>query len=199
MFEVRSALAGVRPASGRDGADGSRRVLLGEMPLGSLLQVGAYPGAAARVAGEVSSVLGGPLPESSAVAAVVGGHQIFRIAPDQYWIRTPDAGLGARLRTHLALDAGSVTPLDGARTCIVIGGPAARALLGRLVAVDVDPTVFRIGCFAQTPIHHVGGLVHRAGADRYEFLALRSFAADIWEVIADAALFFGYDLVGGPS
>jgi heterotetrameric sarcosine oxidase gamma subunit len=197
MFEARSALVSVMPASGRDGADGRRRLLLGEAPLGSLVQVGIYPGAAALVAGAAAAMLGGALPESTVSAARLGDHLAFRVAADQYWIRTPDTSLAGRLRARLARDAASVTPLDGARTCMLIGGPAARNLLGRLVAIDVDPSVFEIGHFAQAPIHHLSGLLYRAGPERYEFIALRTFAAYTWEVIEDAARFFGYDIASG--
>lgn len=193
MFEARSALAGVMPGCGRDGADGRRRLRLGEAPLGSLVQVGVYPGGAPPVT--LPAILGGPLPESAAAAARMGSHLVFRIAADQYWVRTTDTALGGRLRAGLSSNAASVTPLDGARACIIIEGPAARDLLGRLVAVDVHPSVFEVGRFAQTPIHHIGGLLHRATAERYEFIALRSFAASTWEVIEDAARFFGYELL----
>ncbi len=193
MFEARSALAGVMPGSGRDGADGRRRVRLGEAPLGSLVQVGLYRAGAPP--GAVPAIVGGPLPESPAAAARIGAHLVFRIAADQWWVQTTDTTLAGRLRAGLSSNAASVTPLDGARACIVIEGPAGRELLGRLVAVDVDPSVFGVECFAQTPIHQVGGLLHRARTERYEFIALRSFAASAWEVIEDAARFFGYELL----
>lgn len=195
MFEARSALTQVLPPSGRDGADGRRQVLLGEIALGSFMQLGLYPGQAARVASAVVAVLGEPLPESATQASSNGPHTVFRIARDQFLMRTPDVDLFQGLRAAVPADAASLTLLDGARTCIGIGGPAARELLGRLVAVDVDPAVFVVGRFAQTPIHHVGGLLYRAAAEHYEFLALRTYAQATWEVIEDAARFFGYDLI----
>lgn len=196
MFETRSALASVMPAAGRDGAAGERRLRLGEAALGSLTQIGVYPGGAALVAAPASAALGGPLPESKVAASRTGEHVAFRIAADQYWIRSRSAGLAARLRAGLPEHAASVTPLDGSRSCIVIEGAAARSLLGRLVAVDVEPSVFGVGQFAQVPIHHVGGLLHRTGPERYEFIALRTYAASTFEVIEDAARFYGYHLVG---
>jgi sarcosine oxidase subunit gamma len=119
----------------------------------------------------------------------------MRIAPDQYWVLGGESGLDARLRSALSSDAGSVTSLDGARTRLLIEGGPARALLGRLVAIDLDPTVFPVGGFAQTGIHHVAGLLLRASDDRYEFFAPRTFAASTWEVLTDAARSFGYEIV----
>jgi heterotetrameric sarcosine oxidase gamma subunit len=199
MLEARSALASVLPASGRDGADGRRQLRLGEAPLGSMVQIGVYPAGAVPLAVASPALLGGPLPESPAVAGRRDGHVAFRIAADQYLIRTPSADLAGCLRAGLPVDAASVTSLDGSRSCIVMEGPVARSLLGRLVAIDLDPSVFGVDHFALTPIHHVGGLLYRAGDDRYEFIALRTFAASTFEVIEDAARFFGYDLFGERS
>ena len=196
MFEARSALTQVLPLSGRDGADGRRRVLLGELFVGSLVQLGIYSGQAARAASAAIGVLGGPLPESATQASCHGPHTVFRIAHDQFLIRTPDLDLARGLRAAVPTDAASLTLLDGARTCVGIAGPAAREVLARLVAVDVDPAIFRVGRFAQTPIHHVGGLLYRAAVEQYEFLALRTYAQATWEAIEDAARFFGYDLIG---
>lgn len=204
MFEARSALAQVLPRSGRDGVDGRRALQLGEVPLGSLVQLGFHAARNAEVAADAgpaaalaaaAAVLGGPLPHSPVEAALLGPHRLFRIARDQVLIRTPESGLAQRLRAALTPAAASITPLDGARTCIALCGPAVRELLARLVAVDLHPAVFAVGHFAQTPIHHVGGLLHRRAADAYEFLALRTYAQATWEVIEDAARSFGYDLI----
>lgn len=195
MLESRSALESYSSQPGVDGADGQRTLRLGEIAETRLVQVGVYPGCAARVGAEVSPVLGGRLPDSSVRAASADGHLIMRIAPDQYWILSGESGLDARLRSAISPDAGSVTSLDGARTRLLVEGRTARALLGRLVAIDLEPTVFPVGGFAQTGIHHVAGLLLRASEDRYEFFALRTFAASTWEVLTDAARSFGYEIV----
>jgi heterotetrameric sarcosine oxidase gamma subunit len=186
---------GRRTQPGLDGADGRRALRLGEVADARLVHLGVFPGGAARVAAAVLPVLGGPLPDSPVCAAVAGDHLTMRIAPDQYWVLGGESGLDRRLRAAIPADAGCVTSLDGARTRLLIEGQAARALLGRLVAIDLDPTVFPINGFAQTGIHHVAGLLLRASEDRYEFFALRTFAASTWEVLLDAARSFGYDIV----
>jgi sarcosine oxidase subunit gamma len=119
----------------------------------------------------------------------------MRIAPDQYWVVGGASGLDQRLRSAIPADAGSVTSLEGARTRLLLEGKAARALLSRLVPIDLDPPVFPINGFAQTGIHHVAGLLFRASEDRYEFFALRTFAVSTWEVVLDAARSFGYEIV----
>jgi heterotetrameric sarcosine oxidase gamma subunit len=195
VLKSRSALESYRAQPGLDGADGRRVLRLGEVADTRLVQLGVYPGGAARVAAGVLPVLGGQLPDSSVCAAVVGGHLTMRIAPDQYWVLGGESGLDRRLRSAIPADAGCVTSLDEARTRLLVEGRAARALLGRLVAIDLDPTVFPINGFAQTGIHHVGGLLLRSSEDRYDFFALRTFAASTWEVLLDAARSFGYEIV----
>ena len=197
MFKSRSALESYRAHPvGNSVKTGSRAVQLGEVTDSRLLHLGVYPGGAAGVAAGASEVLGGPLPESSVRAAATADHLIMRIAPDQYWVLGGKSGLGldARLRSAIPVDAGSVTSLDQARTRMLIEGPAARALLGQLVPIDLDPTVFPLYGFAQTGIHHVAGLLLRTGEDRYEFLALRTYAASTWEVLIDAARSFDYEI-----
>lgn len=197
MLESRSALESFR-GQGTNGADTHPAVRLGETPGTQLLHIGVYPGAGAtaRVAAGASVVLGGALPDSPTRTATAGNHLVFRIAPDQFWVLgSGEPALEARLRAAIPADAGCVTSLDGARTRLFVEGTRARELLGRLVPIDLDPTVFPVGGFAQTGIHHVAGLLLRANEDRYEFFALRTFAAFTWEVLVDAARPFGYEIV----
>lgn len=201
MLKSRSALESYRVNADVDGADGRGAALrLGEITHTHLIQLGVYPGGAARVAAGVLPILGEPLPDSSVCAAVTGDqgdYLIMRIALDQYWVLGggEDSVLEERLRSAIPTDVGCVTSLDGARTRLLVEGQAARALLGRLVAIDLDPNVFPVNGFAQTGIHHVGGLLLRVSEDRYEFFALRTYAASTWEVLLDAARPFSYEIV----
>ena len=201
MLDSRSALESFRSRGVHSAnANGRSAVRLGEVTNTQLLHIGVYPGAgaAARVTAGVSAVLGGTLPDSPVLTAAAGNHLMFRIAPDQFWVLgggEPAPGLEARLRAAIPADAGCVTSLDGARTHLFVEGPRARDLLGRLVPIDLHPSVFPVSSFAQTGIHHVAGLLLRANEDRYEFFALRTFAAFTWEVLVDAAHPFGYEIV----
>ena len=195
MLKSRSALESYRAQPGVDGTVGHGALRLGEVAQTRLVHVGVYPGGAARVVAEVQPVLGAPLPDSPVRAAAAGSHLVMRIAPDQFWVLGGEPGLAARLRSAISPDAGSVTSLDGSRTRLLVEGHPARALLSRLVAIDLDPAVFPVGGFAQTGIHHVAGLLFRARDDRYEFFALRTFAASTWEVLIDAARSFGYEIM----
>jgi heterotetrameric sarcosine oxidase gamma subunit len=194
MLEARSAIAGPLARGGRDGADGRRRLRLGERRGWHLVQLGHYAVTAPAFEAAVRGVLGHELPHSPREAHHAGPDVVMRVAPDQYWLLTADAGRTAALASAVPGDVGSVLPLSASRTCIVVDGSDARTLLAKLVPLDLHPAAFAVGCFAQTGMHHVGGLLYRAGADRYEYLALRTYAATMWEAIADAALPFGYEI-----
>jgi heterotetrameric sarcosine oxidase gamma subunit len=170
-------------------------VRIGEVENARLLHLGVYPGEATRLAAAVLPVLGGPLPDSPVRATVLADRLVMRIAPDQYWVLNGESGLEARLRSAIPSDAGCVTSLDQARTRLLIEGPSARTLLGKLVAVEVDPTIFPVGGFAQTGIHHVAALLLRANHDRYELFVPRTFAAFTWEVLVDAATPLGCEVI----
>ena len=88
-----------------------------------------------------------------------------------------------------------MTALSHSRTRVVIEGACARAVLRKGIPLDFDPDVFRVDQAALTGLHHTPILVHRAGADRYEIYAMRSFALGVWEWLIDAALEYGYDIV----
>lgn len=195
MLKSYSALESFRGQSTK-GANAHPAVRLGEVVDTRLLHIGVYQGAGSRVAIGASAVLGGSLPDSPIRAATAGNHLIFRIAPDQYWVLgSGEPALEARLREAIPADGGCITSLDGARTHLFIEGRRARDLLGRLVPIDLHLSVFPVSGFAQTGIHHVPGLLLRASEDRYEFFALRTFAAFTWEVLVDAARPFGYEIV----
>jgi heterotetrameric sarcosine oxidase gamma subunit len=194
VFKSRSALESFRARPDAEGGAGPRSLRLGEIVGTPLIQLGAYPGGAAGLKAAVLPILGEALPESSNRAATTGAQFIMRIAPDQYWIVGGAPKLDARLRNSIPSEVGCVTVLDGARTRLSIEGQAARRLLSRLVSIDLHPNNFPIDGFAQTGIHHVGGLLLRVGENCYEFFALRTFAASIWEVLLDAARPFGYEI-----
>jgi sarcosine oxidase subunit gamma len=201
MLEARSAIDGPLARGGHDGADGRRRLRLGELRGYQLVQLGHYAGTAPACAVAMGAALGHELPQSSREVCHAGADVLMRIAPDQYWLITTDRARAATLDAAMPADVGAVLCLTASRTRIVIEGADARAVLAKLLPLDLHPTVFPVGCFAQTGMHHVGGLLYRAGADRYDYFALRTYGATMWEAIADAALPFGYEtfIDGGPA
>ncbi|HUL05568.1 MAG TPA: sarcosine oxidase subunit gamma family protein [Candidatus Acidoferrum sp.] len=199
MFESRSALANALEKGGRDGADGKRRCRLGELRGQVLLQVAGFPATIAEVERALLPVLGVALPQTLRDTVAVGGGRVFRTGPEQFWIVGPSNdgdGAEAQLRQVIPAAIGAVTSLSHSRTRIVIDGACARDVLRKAIPLDFDPDVFRVGEAALTGLHHTPILIHRAGADRYELYAMRSFALSVWEWLTDAALEYGYDIAG---
>jgi methylglutamate dehydrogenase subunit D len=195
MFERRSALASALQAGGRDGADGTRRIRLGERRGWSLVQIGAFAGRSAELERAVTPLLGAALPTRLGEAASAGGRRLLKIGPAQFWIlRAEGDDLASRLQAAIAPRVGTVTPLSHSRTCILVEGEGARELLAKGIAIDFDSDAFQVGQFAQTGLHHTPILVLRSGEHRYEIFVLRSFALAIWDWLTDAALPLGYEI-----
>jgi len=200
MAERRSALASALARGGRDGADGRRRLRLGEIRGWSLVQVVAYAGRREEVERILLSLVGGRLPARADEVIDAAGLRLMRTGPEQIWIIGHDGGgLERQLLQAISSDLGAVTPLSHSRTRISIEGEAAGAVLMKGVPLDFHPDSFRIDQAALTGLHHTPVLIHRAGVSRFEIYAMRSFAESVWEWLADAALEFGYEVVPGDA
>lgn len=194
MFRRQSALREVLKSHGQDGADGRRRLRLGESRGWNLVQVAAFATTMTEMESAVRPLLGTSLPPTVGVATRTGNRCLLKTGPEQFWIITRDGeDLTPQLHATVASSTGAVTPLSHSRTCIFVEGQAARELLFGF-AIDFHPDVFLPGRFALTGLHHTPILVYRSGENRYELYALRTFALSTWEWLADAALRFGYDI-----
>lgn len=175
MLERRSALAGQKPIS-------SPAVSIGVAPVFTLTQAAAFSdeGEAAIAA------VAGPLPSRNDTALESGGRCVFRTGPLQFWFVGPEGDdLAQRLSGTCV-----VTPLSHSRTRIHVEGPSTRDVLAKGFALDLDPGVFLPGMFAMTGLHHTPVLLHCVAPTRFEIYAMRTFAANAWEWLADAALEF---------
>ena len=175
MLERVSALASAKPYV-------SAKLKIAERPGFTLTQVaGLSPDFEAKL-----SAASGPLPGSVSRAQVNGDRVILRIGPAQFWILEPASGT-----TPASLDGvGAVTPLTHSRVRISLEGAPARAVLAKLIPVDVHPAVFVAGSVALTGIHHTPVTVHCTGEDAFDIYVMRTFALNVWEVVTDAGLEF---------
>ena len=206
MFELRSPLATHLAGDGRDGGDGRRAVRIGELVGWHLVQIGVFDRSRAALALAVEELCGCALPTSPRLVTTSPrretaspAHRLYRIADDQYWLVTQDPSAAPALARAIAPQVATITALNHARIRLVIEGAAAAALLARLVTIDLRSTAFPEGCFAQTGVHHAGVLLERRGAERYELYVLRTYALSTWEWIVDAAMPYGYDIIGAQT
>ena len=194
MFKRCTPLDSRLAADGRSGADGRRQLRIGVRPPAELVQIGRHGGDQRALDGVIKSLAGHVLPSSPTRVQYLGTQRWYRIAPDQYWWLAPPAGSTERLTTELPAEIGSVTWLSDARSRIVMQGPAALAVLGKLVSTDMRPGTFPIGSFVQTGLHHVGALLEHFAPDNFEIHALSTYAATVWDVLTDAAWEYGYEI-----
>ena len=195
MLERQSALAAVLGHGGRNGADGKRRLKLGEQRGWSLTQLTGFAGRLGELAQLVRPLFGVDLPAKIGEVAPAASHQLLKIGPEQFWILGPrQDDLSLRLQAEIAPAIGAVTPLSHSRTRIFVEGEAVRELLAKGIPLDLHPDVFRLRDFALTGLHHTPVLLLRSAVDRYEIFAMRSFALAVWDWLADAALPLGYEV-----
>ncbi len=194
MFERRSALSAQISLPGRDGASGQRALRISEVRGWSLAQLCVFGGRERVFADALRTLIGDDLPSAVGQQIICHGAKIFRMTPNRYWAVAPDEDFAAALARTVPAAAGTATALSHSRTLIALEGSGARALLAKGVGIDLHPTVFRIGHFAETALHHTGVLLERCGAERYQLFLPRTLAASIWDWLTDAALPLGYDV-----
>jgi sarcosine oxidase subunit gamma len=175
MLDRRSALATFKPVS-------SAAISLGEVRGFTLTQAAGFT---SDVEAAIAAITG-PLPPRADTAVTSNNRVIFRTAPLQFWLVGPEGDDLAQRLTGSCI----VTPLSHSRTRIFIEGPAARTVLAKGIAIDLHETVFKPGMFAMTGLHHTPVLLHCVAPQRFELYAMRTFAANVWEWLEDAALEF---------
>lgn len=193
MFDRRSALVERLAAGGRDGATGHRGLRISEIRGWQLAQLAVFDERRSEFTESLRPLLG-ELPSAVGTRVLAARAKILRTAFDQYWVIATDAQFMSDLALAVPPAAGAVTALSHSRVRLAIEGHVAREVLARGIAVDLHPTAFDVGHFAQTGLHHTGVMIERSGENRYEFYALRTFAESIWDWLIDAALPFGYDV-----
>ena len=194
MLERTSAIAAGLAATSRlhGGAAGVR---LGEVRGWGLLQVAGFGDGMAGVEQVVGAACGVTVPSTVGAAFRAGEVLVMRTGPEQLWIIGPNERLAVEptIRGGLATGIGVATSLSHSRSRIFIEGARARDVLAKEIAVDLDPGLFEVDRFALTGFDHTPVLLHRAGVDRFEIYAMRTFALAVWERLTDGALEFGYD------
>jgi sarcosine oxidase subunit gamma len=130
--------------------------------VGGLLSVAPF-GARAEAVG---AVLGASLPPPGRAAGAVAWMGL-----GLWFVETDDAGLAERLAPEAA-----VTDQSDGWACLLLEGEDARAVLARLVPLDLEEEAFRDGAVARTQLRQLAcALIRRGGA--FEIRVMRSFAA----------------------
>jgi sarcosine oxidase subunit gamma len=143
------------------------------LPEGHVLHVLAPPGAK-DVERRLASVAdGGPYAIRS-----YGPRQWF-VVGDKMLMATAVREKAAALGPDLALSDQS-----HGRVRLAVSGPRCRFLLAKGCAIDLSTSAFPLGRSAPTLFNHIGVHITRTDEDRFELMALRSFAESLWEDLA---------------
>lgn len=102
--------------------------------------------------------------------------------------------LEQELRAKLG-SAASVADQTDARTLVRVAGPSSRAMLAKLLPIDIHPKAFPAGSAAITHAAHIGVMVWRSDKPRspdcFMLACSRSYAGSFWACLIDAAREFG--------
>jgi len=152
-------------------------------------------GQGAALASRVRRSFGIELPPGPRLA-LAEGIGFIGTGPGAWLAIRENAGnaFSSSLREAIGDFASVVDQSDGVGV-VRVSGPKVRDALCKLFAIDLDARAFQPGDAAVTPAGHVGAVLWRvddlAGSPAFEIAVHRSFAADFWAHLIEAAAEFG--------
>lgn len=156
--------------------------------------VAARKGQEAALAQVFQQSYGLTLPQTSSAVTAASVTAVWA-GPGQWLVLAPATGnrdLDPELRGKLGVNA-SVADQSDARTFVRVSGPASRALLAKLLPIDVHQRAFAPGAAAITHAAHIGVIVWREadGKDAFVLGCIRSYAKNFWHILLESAQEFG--------
>ncbi len=154
-------------------------VRIAEIPFLTQLGLRVEPGGPAAAA--VAKALDGELPAAPCTASLAGDVEVLWLGPDESLVL---AGPGRQreledlLRTAIGGEHGAVVDVSAQRTALSLSGSAAREVLARGCAIDLDPRIAPAGTCVQTLLARTGVtiLVRDERASEFLLLVRASFA-----------------------
>ncbi len=186
------AQPGTFGAAGQDGPG----LTLAELRPETTLQIGAWPDTKEKIEGILASSLQLTVPNRPGQAAVSDKGTLMVVAPGRYLLTSDSSGISERLAEQIDAEHGVITDLSHARAGIRLSGRHAADVLNKGFAIDLDIRKFPAHSVAQTTFHHVGLTLHRVEEHSFDLFVFRGFAVSFWESLTDAALEYGYQVVG---
>ncbi len=131
---------------------------------------------------------GGALPLDIGATRATAVGQVFALSPSEWWLVAGNAPVteAPALRT--------VDQSEG-RTVMRLAGPRARDVLAKGCGLDLHPKAFAAGRCTQTPVAHIGCVLHHPDDITWDFYVPRSYARHFWEWLTDAASEFGGEIL----
>ncbi len=190
-----SSLTGLANPGTLGAATGNPGVRIREISEFAAISVIARRGRAAEVAAVISRHIG----SSIADAAKRAGNASLSVtgsAPGQWLVVARGAGNQLdNVRAELS-EIAAVTDQGDGRLIIEVSGARARDALAKGIAIDLDPSVFKVGDAAQTSAAHIGlqiALIDEAPT--FEIISARSTAGSFWSWLVASAAEYGIEVV----
>jgi sarcosine oxidase subunit gamma len=159
-----------------------------QIPLLTQLDLRVDPGGPAATA--VGKALGGDLPTEPCTAVRIGDLDVLWLGPDE-WLLLAGPGrqreLEDLLRAAIGDEHGAVVDVSAQRDALSLSGPAAREVLARGCAIDLDPRSAPPGTCVQTLLARCRVTIVVRDADLL-LLVGASFAAYLAAWLADASV-----------
>ena len=182
MLELSAPIEVQSNAHGHDaGALNPFGVEISAMPPGALVQLAGWENFS-EVVEPMLRALGFSGLGDCKNARTTGVSICYRLTRDRILLRSDDAERLAQATRTLSATEVAVLDLSHARWVLRLEGTRTPDLLARLAPLDFGPSAFPVGSFAQTGIDHVGVLVHRQTAERYEVLVPYTWMESIWKM-----------------
>ncbi|HMR31242.1 MAG TPA: sarcosine oxidase subunit gamma family protein [Geminicoccaceae bacterium] len=144
-----------------------------ERPVGSVVQIEAWPDTLAAASAVLDRQVGMAPPPGHGAGPLLG------LAPGRWLLVAEERGWAARLAGAFGQGQACVTDLSAARVALRLAGPGTLDLLRRHIGIDLHEQAFATGSCAQTQIHHMTVLLHRLGGEQFEIHVGRSFARSL--------------------
>ena len=199
---TRSPFAGHIPAD-RPASDGQTGVRLTISTIHSVIQLSTWPTGVDAWLAALANAIAAPLPQKTGDTQAASLGLAMRTGPEELMIVSDDAAQPASretvaaLRQHVTADVGSVLDLSHARGRIRIEGERCVDALSKLFALDFRKDAFPVGKLKLSSHHHVPCAMHRIGSTGFDVYVFTTYAREMLEAIADAALEFGM-VLGSP-
>ena len=169
-------------------------VRIAEIPFLTQLDLRVEPDGPATAA--VGKVLGGELPiapctSTRGTSTRVGDVEVLWLGPDEWLVLAAprrQRELEDLLRTAIGGEHGAVVDVSAQRTALSLSGPAAREVLARGCAIDLDPRIAPAGTCVQTLLARTGLtiVVRDERASDFLLLVRASFAQYLAAWLVDA-------------
>ena len=182
-------------ANARGASDTTAAVMLGEVPLARAWNVRGDPRNEAFVS-EASRVLALRLPVDAMTSTRDERETLLWLGPRSWLYVAGDAskhdGFDSARRAINAA-GGALFDVSAGYVAWRIDGAAAARVLNRACPLDLHPRAFPPGHCAQSVLGHINALFYRPQeAPSFVVLVARSFAADAWHTLCEAARSDGY-------